>query len=117
LRPAEADPANLLTKPVRPPREQLEKELKARGKTVEGERDNIRKKYRRRALKQVMEEVEDEIKDAFSEHQLKIELIQIMEDELSDLSGANKPVEVKLFGPDQATLRKLAEEVGETLEK
>ena len=117
LRPAEEDPVSLLTKPVRPPREQLEKELKAQGKTVEGEKDTIRKKYRRRPLKKVMEEVEDEIKDTFSEHQLKIETIQIMDDELSDLSGANKPIEVKLFGPDQKMLRKLAEEVGETLEK
>ncbi|HEX3152924.1 MAG TPA: efflux RND transporter permease subunit, partial [Gemmataceae bacterium] len=117
LRPAEEDPISLMRKPVRPPREQLEKELKAQGKTVEGERENIRKKYRRRPLRKVMEEVEDEIKDAFGEHQLKIETIQIMEDELSDLSGANKPVEIKVFGPDQAQLRKLAEEIGETLEK
>ena len=48
-----------------------------------------------------MEEIEDEIKEHFSEHQLKIEMIQIMQDELNDLSGANKPIEVKLFGPDQ----------------
>src|SRR5205823_10836785 len=69
------------------------------------------------SLKKVMEEIEDEIKETFSEHQLKIEMIQIMEDELNDLSGANKPVEVKLFGPDQRQLRKLAEDVGEALEK
>ncbi|MBO0697470.1 MAG: efflux RND transporter permease subunit, partial [Zavarzinella sp.] len=116
LRRAEEDPVSLLTKPVRPPLEQLEKELKAQGKTVEGEKDNIRKKYRRRGLKQVMDEVEDEVKDTFSEHQFKIELIQIMEDELNDLSGASKPIEVKLFGPDQRQLRKMAEEIGETLE-
>jgi multidrug efflux pump subunit AcrB len=116
LRRAEEDPVSLLTKPVRPPREQLEKELKAQGKTVEGEKDNIRQKYRRRGLKQVMDEVEDEVKETFSEHQFKIELIQIMEDELNDLSGASKPIEVKLFGPDQRQLRKLAEEIGETLE-
>src|SRR5206468_1648740 len=79
--------------------------------------ENIIKKYRRRPLRKVMEEVEDEVKDTFSEHQLKIETIQIMEDELSDLSGANKPIEVKLFGRDQQQLRKLAEEVAETLEK
>src|SRR5205085_1251935 len=42
---------------------------------------------------------------------------QIMADELGDLSGANKPVEVKLFGPDQRELRRLAEQVGEMLEK
>ena len=64
-----------------------------------------------------MDEIEDEIKDHFAEHQLKIEMVQIMQDELNDLSGANKPIEVKLFGPDQRELRQLAEEVGEMLEK
>ena len=47
----------------------------------------------------------------------KIELIQVMADELSDLSGANKPVEVKVFGPDQKVLRGLAEQIGEMMEK
>jgi multidrug efflux pump subunit AcrB len=117
LRPADEDPVSLFTKPVRPPREQLENELKKQGKTLEAEKETIRAHYRRRPLKKVMEEIEDEIKDSFSEHQLKVELIQIMEDELNDLSGANKPVEIKLFGPDQRQLRKLADELGETLEK
>jgi multidrug efflux pump subunit AcrB len=117
LRPADEDPISLLTKPVRPPLEDLEKELKKQGKTVEGEKENIRAKYRRRPLKKVMDEVEDEIKDTYAEHQFKIELVQIMADELNDLSGINKPVEVKLFGPDQRQLRKIAEEVAETLEK
>src|SRR5262249_11947507 len=117
LRPAEDDPVSLFTKPVRPKLDDLEKELKKQGKTLEDEKENIRARYRRRPLKKVMEEIEDEIKDGFAEHQLKIELVQIMEDELNDLSGANKPIEVKLFGPDQRQLRKLADEVGETLEK
>jgi multidrug efflux pump subunit AcrB len=64
-----------------------------------------------------MEEVEDEVKDTFAEHQLKIEVIQIMEDELNDLSGANKPVEVKLYGPDHRQLRAIASDVAEVLEK
>jgi multidrug efflux pump subunit AcrB len=117
LRPADEDPISLLTKPVRPKLDELEKQLKAQGKTLEGEKENIRARYRRRPLKAVMEEIEDEIKDTFAEHQLKIELVQIMEDELNDLSGANKPVEVKLYGPDQRKLRSLAEEVGELMEK
>jgi multidrug efflux pump subunit AcrB len=111
LRPAENDPVSLLTKPVRPPFSEVEKELKRDGKEA------VRKKYRRRPLPKVMEEIEDEIKEHYSEHQLKFELIQIMEDELNDLSGANRPIEVKLFGPDYTQLRKLAEEVSETLEK
>ena len=69
-------------------------------------------------LRKIREEIEDEVKEHFGEHQLKVELIQIMEDELNDLSGANKPVEVKLFGPDHKELRRLAEDVnGEKLEK
>jgi multidrug efflux pump subunit AcrB len=117
LRPAEENPFVLLTKPERPKLEDLEKELKAQGRKLEDARDEIRRKYRRRPLKGVMEEIEDEVKDNFAEHQLKIELVQIMQDELNDLSGANKPIEVKIFGPDQAVLRELASKAGEMLEK
>jgi multidrug efflux pump subunit AcrB len=119
LRSAEENLVHLMTKPVRPPMEELEKTLKAQGKKLEDRetRDEVRRQYRRRPLPKIMEEIEDEIKDNYAEHQLQIELIQIMADELADLSGANKPVEVKLFGPDQRELRRLAEQIGETLEK
>jgi multidrug efflux pump subunit AcrB len=112
LRPAEVDLPNWLLKPVRPPFDKIEKQLNEKGGW-----ERIRQQYRRRPVKKVMEEVEDEIKDNFSENQLKIETVQIMEDELNDLSGASKPLEVKLFGPDQATLRDLADKVGDLLEK
>jgi multidrug efflux pump subunit AcrB len=113
LRPAEEDPVSLLTKPVRPPFAEIEAELKK-----PNGRENIRNKYRRRPMVKIMEEIEDEIKDNFAEHQLKFELVQVMQDELNDLSGANKPVEVKLYGPDHKELRRLADEVvGEMLEK
>src|SRR5207245_10956486 len=117
--PAEDDPVNWIRKSVRPPLEDLEKKLKAQGKKLDdpATRAEIRRTYRRRPLAKVMEEVEDEVKDNYAEHQLKIELIQIMADELSDLSGANKPIEVKLFGPDQKELRRLATDVGEMLAK
>jgi multidrug efflux pump subunit AcrB len=119
LHQAHDDPISLVTKRVRPPLEVLEKDLKAEGKKLEDweTREEVRRKYRRRPLTKVMEEVEDQIKDQYSEHQLKVELVQIMADELSDLSGANKPVEVKVFGPDHQVLRTLAENIGELLEK
>jgi multidrug efflux pump subunit AcrB len=130
LRPAETDPAGLLTKRIRPPLEDLEKELKEQGKSLDDPkvREEVRRKYRRRPMagwtdragkKQpgVMDEVEDEVKDSYAEHQLKFELVQIMADELNDLSGASKPIEVKLFGPDQKELRRLANDLGELLEK
>jgi multidrug efflux pump subunit AcrB len=112
LRPAENDPVGLL-KPVRPSLEDptLKAELKKHGK------EYVQKKYRRRRMKDVMEEVEDEIKDNFGEQQLKIEAVPIMQDELNDLSGANKPVEIKLFGPDHNELRRLAKDIGEMLEQ
>ncbi len=121
LRPLENDPQSLLWryKSVRPPLEDVEKELKKAGlklDTREG-RDYVRKKYRRRPVAKVMEEIEDEVKENFAEHQLKFETVQIMQDELDDLSGANKPLEVKLFGAEHPALRELADKVAETIEK
>jgi multidrug efflux pump subunit AcrB len=118
LRPAEEDPISLLTKPVRPKFSDVEKELKEMGmKLDEKGKDYIRTKYRRLPDTKIRDEIEDEIKEHFSEHQLKIELIPIMQDELNDLSGASRPIEVKIFGPDYKQLRELAEKVGATLEK
>jgi multidrug efflux pump subunit AcrB len=111
LRSAEDDPVNLLRKPVRPKFDEIKEELKKDGKKA------IRHKYRRRPVLEVMKEVEDEIKEHYSEHQLKIDLMQVMQDELGDMSGANKPVEVKLFGPDYNELRELAEKVGDMMEE
>jgi multidrug efflux pump subunit AcrB len=119
LRSAEADnPISLLRKPVRPPLDDVIKELKQKGmKLDEKGKEYVRQKYRRRPLTKVMEEVEDQVKDNFAEHQLKIDLAQIMQDELGDLSGANKPIEIKFTGPDYMQLRDLADRTGEMLEK
>jgi multidrug efflux pump subunit AcrB len=131
LRPAQDDPVSLLTKPVRPKFSEVEKELLEVGKEIAARKYGakftepqmwqegkaaIRKKYRRRPLVGVMEEIEDEIKEHIAEHQLKFECIQIMEDELNDLSGSSRPIEVKLFGPEYATLRQLATKIAEKLE-
>jgi multidrug efflux pump subunit AcrB len=117
LRPAGDDVKSLLTKPVRPPLKKVEEEVKALGMTLETGRDYIRNKYRRRGVADVMDEVKDEIGDHYTEHQFKVETVQIMKDELNDLSGANKPVEVKLFGPDYRELREQAEKVGKRLKE
>jgi multidrug efflux pump subunit AcrB len=146
LRPAEQDPLRpwTLFKPMRPKFSDLEKEYKAQGKEMKDPavKEEIRAKYRRRPIKEwiekvrrekkdepgvfetveekqpgVMDEIEDEIKDKFGEHQLKPDLVQIMADELNDLSGANKAIEVKIFGPDHAKLREVAKKLGEEFEK
>jgi CzcA family heavy metal efflux pump len=48
--------------------------------------------------------------------QVRVETIQVMQDELSDLAGAAKPIEIKIFGPNLAKLRELAEKAGDILE-
>jgi multidrug efflux pump subunit AcrB len=135
LRPAEDDPLSLLTRPVRPPFSEIEHGddgMVENGKRMAREKYGpnftdrqmwqeaktwARKKWRRRPQRAVMDEIEDEIKEHYHEHQLKFEILPIMEDELNDLSGANRPIEVKLFGPDYVTLRHEAEEAAEEIEK
>jgi multidrug efflux pump subunit AcrB len=112
LRPAENDLVSLLTKPERPPLAELQQEL-----SQPGGKAAVQARYRRRPMNRIMEEVKGEIREHFSENQLRTEAIQIMTDELNDLSGLNDPVELKFFGPDYAVLRDLAEEVGDELEK
>jgi CzcA family heavy metal efflux pump len=46
-----------------------------------------------------------------------VEFVPLIQDEINDLSGVKSPVEVKVFGPDLATLRDLAEQVGKILEQ
>jgi multidrug efflux pump subunit AcrB len=128
LRPSEVAPLKpwTLLKPVRPPFTQvvngeeihpLEDLLKSKGLKLDKEGiDYIRKHYRRRSMTDVMAEVSDGIGDNFAEHQLKTETVPVMQDELNDLSGANKPVEIKIFGPSHADLRKLAGDIGEMVE-
>jgi multidrug efflux pump subunit AcrB len=119
LRPAEDDPVSLLRKRERPKFSEVEKEVKEAGldiKKKEG-RDWVRAKYRRRPVTDIMKEIEGELEEKFTEHQFKIETIQIMADELNDLSGANKPIEVKLFGADYKELREIAEKIEKTVKK
>ena len=41
----------------------------------------------------------------------------LVQDQINDLAGVDSPIEVKVFGPDFAKLRELAEQVGEIVEK
>ncbi len=113
LRPAEEDIVSLFTKPMRPKMsdKEFEKELKLIGK------EGVRKKYRRRPIADIMKELEDETDEHFTDNQFKTERIQIMQDQLNDLSGQNKPLEIKVFGPDYSVLRPIAEQIGELFEK
>jgi multidrug efflux pump subunit AcrB len=132
LRPAEEGFFGLFRRPVRPPFSQIEEEMKRLGRQRAEARYGphytpeqlwqegkaaIREKYRRRSAAEVRREIEEELTEHFSEHQLRFETMPILQDELDDLSGANRPIEVKVFGPERQRLRELAEQIGELLEK
>ena len=42
---------------------------------------------------------------------MTIEFVQLLQDMLGDLEGAPTPIEVKVFGDDQATLERLSDEI------
>jgi multidrug efflux pump subunit AcrB len=120
LRPADLDPVSLLTKrEIRPALDKLEKQLQEEKppRELKDAKEEIRERYRRRPIRKIMEEVEDRIKDKYGEHQLRIETMQIMQDQLADLSGASKPIEIKIFGPDQKVLQDLSDKVADILEE
>jgi CzcA family heavy metal efflux pump len=68
---------------------------------------------KRRPMSQIMKELDEELGASVPE--AKIELTALIRDQINDLTGFSKPVEVKVFGPDLAKLRELAEKVGKIL--
>ena len=49
--------------------------------------------------------------------QVKTEFAELVADQINDLNGVERPVEVKIFGPDRDELRRLAEQVGRVVEQ
>ncbi|MEO6809793.1 MAG: efflux RND transporter permease subunit, partial [Isosphaeraceae bacterium] len=49
--------------------------------------------------------------------ELETELIPLVQDQISDLAGVSTAIEVKVFGPDYATLRTLTAQVGKIVEE
>ena len=73
------------------------------------------KAKRSRSVWDVMEDVRAEIKK--TEPELDIELFQILQDNINDLSNAPEPIQVKIFSNDEALLTQLGPRVGDALEK
>jgi len=73
------------------------------------------KTSRHRSVWDVMEEVRAKIKK--TEPELDVELFQILQDNINDLSNAPEPIQVKLFANDEALLTQLGPRVGDAIEK
>jgi len=70
---------------------------------------------RSRSVWEVMDEARARIKAA--DPQLDIELTQILQDNINDLSNAPEPIQVKIFSPNQNQLDQLAPEVADAISK
>ena len=70
---------------------------------------------RSRSVWQVMNEVRNRIKS--TEPELDIELTQILQDNINDLSNAPEPIQVKLFANDEQILAQLGPRAGDAIAK
>ena len=69
----------------------------------------------RRPMSEIFDGLRDELKAEVPE--LETEFVPLVLDQIGDLAGVEQPIEVKIFGPEPAKLRELAEEVGKIVEK
>jgi CzcA family heavy metal efflux pump len=70
----------------------------------------------REKMQEIMEEIETKIKGSVPEL-ATLELVPLVRDQINDLSGVDKPIEIKIFGPDFNQIRELAEKAGQIAEK
>jgi CzcA family heavy metal efflux pump len=68
---------------------------------------------RRRDIESVMSDIRSRVQARVPG--LEIETIQLMEDLIGDLTAVPQPIEVKLFGDDEAALEKAASQVGDRI--
>ena len=73
------------------------------------------KENRKRRIDDIISEVRQKVHDDVPG--LEPEFIQVLQDLIGDLSGAPEPIEIKLFGNDQAQINTLAGRVSERLQK
>ena len=69
----------------------------------------------RRPAEELFDALREELKAEVPE--LETEFVPLVQDQINDLAGVASPIEVKVFGPDFATLRTLAEQVGKIVEE
>src|SRR5207237_9360956 len=73
------------------------------------------KPFPRRGIEEVMNDVRDEIEKHIPG--LQVELLQLMEDLIGDLTSVPQPIEIKLYSDDEQLLRTLPSEVADTISK
>ena len=75
---------------------------------------SLKESSHRRPMTEIFDALRDELKEKVPE--LETEFVPLVLDQIGDLAGVDKPIEVKVYGPDPARLRELAEQVGKVVE-
>jgi multidrug efflux pump subunit AcrB len=73
------------------------------------------KPFPRRGIEEVMDEVRERIQNTVPG--IEIEMLQLMEDFIGDLTAVPQPIEIKLFSDDGNLLSKTGPEVAQAIEK
>ena len=73
------------------------------------------KRKRSRGIEEIMDDVRGQIEQHVPG--LQIELLQLMEDLIGDLTSVPQPIEVKLYSDDENTLRTIAPRVADAISK
>src|SRR6266496_1477723 len=73
------------------------------------------KPFPRRGIEEIMNNVRDEIEKHIPG--LQVELLQLMEDLIGDLTSVPQPIEIKLYSDDEQVLRTLPPQVADTISK
>src|SRR5216117_2755718 len=73
------------------------------------------KPFPRRGIEEVMNDVRDEIEKHIPG--LQVELLQLMEDLIGDLTSVPQPIEIKLYSDDEQLLRTLPPKVADAISK
>ncbi len=73
------------------------------------------KDNRSRSITEVMNDVRDRVKDQYPA--LDLEFIQILQDQINDLTGSPEPIQIKLFSPDAKLLEEWAPKIAEKIKK
>jgi CzcA family heavy metal efflux pump len=73
------------------------------------------KRKRSRTIDQVISDLREKVGKKYP--QLDVEFIQILQDQIGDLTSSPEPIEVKMFSADPELLKKWATKVGDRLKK
>jgi multidrug efflux pump subunit AcrB len=73
------------------------------------------KPFPRRGIEEIMNDVRDEIEKHIPG--LQVELLQLMEDLIGDLTSVPQPIEIKLYSDDERILSSLPPQVADTISK